>query len=1464
MLSRFISRIFIPFLFCFPLILKAQTPETVILCSNSNYMVSNALSGVVYDPGGPDWPYSDNEYCQLLLDPGCAASVVFYLPELHTEPCCDFLAIYDADNPGGLPLAEFRGDVYDQTFELPYYRLLVVWYTDGSVISSGFQLNWEVTPTTSVTPDLHLTVSDTTPAFHETIQFSADAGGVPSVYFWDFGDSTTASGVNPTHQYTQPGAYTVQCIATGCEMQSDTATLELMVQPPSVVQINPDTLVASGACSGSTIFSFSIKNDGDGDLLFSAYLNNMPFDYTLTPNFGEIAPDSSLTIIAEIFTIGAFPTTYYAELVVLANDSAMLPVIAQVQMEVEAAPAAILNPTALDFGTIRQLEATNQYLVVYSGGCSRLILQNASVDNAAFSTDVVTGIELDPGNGYYLYVYCSPQDTGLITGNLLLETNAGNYTVPMSVFVIPSPVAVVSPETIDVAVSCGDSASVVFYLKNEGAADLTITSAPVNFPAKVLFLTPLSEYTGPQSNMAYWMAIQNPGTQFIDLPNYLQQDELRAQFNNADMVVLSYLSGFGSYTPEQIRTEIENFAARGGTVLITGTPYVGVLQTLGIFQTTNDYSNLYGEVFYPSDPQQEFVQNIDFQNNVSYENNFGLQIQDADYVPVIRQFGYDVLGYRHVGSGRVIYMAHENSQGYYQNQLIVQNIYKASLKNRLDYELPNMVPAGDSVAVTVHINTTGLWAGSHQRVIGFYTDDPQRQYIEVPVNVTVSGSGELAVPAAAVQFGVMQQFSAKTVTVVVQNIGCNTLSFNDLSFTSGDFTVLNPPASLSPWSQVTLQITFQPQSAGHYTDTLFLSSDGGNAAIALSAIVVGAPVAGVTPGSLTALMDCDQSNMYSLSLANTGTVTYQYSTTHTGPVKVATLEYGVYYDRLYNMMSTLKNQIPEAEFIPINTTDPAVLTDSLKKADILVITYIDNFDPATYISFNNPIHEFMDRGGVVLMTGTHFPDILSQMGLISGFTNFSSTTNDLVVNTLPSHPMSEGLQAKGPVVTYQLGAGFPESDGFIPALQLRIDQSYDTDYLSWKKEGNGFLVWWGQPFDYSDTLAERLMRNIIEWAYQPLPPGTTLVSGQSGNLPSNSTQMIQLTISGNDLPGNDYPGQIRLYGNDPVHNPLIIPVLLQISDKPCATFSAVQTNCSATVFFKDETQNALSSWYWTFGDGFESFVDQPEHTYTNEGAYTVTMVGCNAFGCDTTQQVITIGALDSPTAACALETQSTCCDAGINSFQLGSINHTSGNAAAAGYEDFSCAVGTELVAGDQYEVNITTGNQSDENVAIWIDLNDDGAFSPNEKIFSDIQYINHHGYLIVPNNAVKGKRLRLRAVAGYEILQPCGSINNGQAEDYYVIVKQAVGTEESTTFSDAAISPNPSASGSRLTFSIPNSESAILTVINTAGQVVESRTMELQAGAQQIELTHRTAGVYSVRLQTSGSTLVRNWVCLER
>jgi PKD repeat protein len=86
---------------------------------------------------------------------------------------------------------------------------------------------------------------------------------------------------------------------------------------------------------------------------------------------------------------------------------------------------------------------------------------------------------------------------------------------------------------------------------------------------------------------------------------------------------------------------------------------------------------------------------------------------------------------------------------------------------------------------------------------------------------------------------------------------------------------------------------------------------------------------------------------------------------------------------------------------------------------------------------------------------------------------------------------------------------------------------------------------------------------------------------------------------------------------------------------PIAEFSASPTNsCDGVVQFTDESSYP-ESWNWDFGDGNTSTAQNPLHTYSSDGTYTVTLTVSNAHGADDTTRTdyITINMPDAPVIA---------------------------------------------------------------------------------------------------------------------------------------------------------------------------------------------------------------------------------------
>jgi len=78
---------------------------------------------------------------------------------------------------------------------------------------------------------------------------------------------------------------------------------------------------------------------------------------------------------------------------------------------------------------------------------------------------------------------------------------------------------------------------------------------------------------------------------------------------------------------------------------------------------------------------------------------------------------------------------------------------------------------------------------------------------------------------------------------------------------------------------------------------------------------------------------------------------------------------------------------------------------------------------------------------------------------------------------------------------------------------------------------------------------------------------------------------------------------------------------ITVNPRPVSDFSApITSRCEPplTVNFQDLSTGTPISWQWDFGDGNTSTLQNPSHTYTSYGSFTVTLITTNGFGCTDT------------------------------------------------------------------------------------------------------------------------------------------------------------------------------------------------------------------------------------------------------
>lgn len=124
----------------------------------------------------------------------------------------------------------------------------------------------------------------------------------------------------------------------------------------------------------------------------------------------------------------------------------------------------------------------------------------------------------------------------------------------------------------------------------------------------------------------------------------------------------------------------------------------------------------------------------------------------------------------------------------------------------------------------------------------------------------------------------------------------------------------------------------------------------------------------------------------------------------------------------------------------------------------------------------------------------------------------------------------------------------------------------------------------------------------------------------------------------------------------------------------------------------------------------------------------------------------------------------------IDTVAVNQVAHVAGN--NGGYANHTSVV-FEVLKGEVAEIRLTPGFSQGgymEHWAVWIDTNNDGVFSPSEKVFSGVSNASIRGEFIIPLDAVEG-RVRMRVAMRWDgAPEACGDFMWGEVNDYSISI----------------------------------------------------------------------------------------------
>jgi PKD repeat protein len=913
---------------------------------------------------------------------------------------------------------------------------------------------------------------------------------------------------------------------------------------------------------------------------------------------------------------------------------------------VQGAPDLSASTNVINFGSITQFTTSRDSFIIDNLGCDSLRITNVLSSNSDFSVSTNQAV-IAPRTSLTFYVDFNPTVIGSYSDSIRIINNDADEVIYFNGNSSGAPALVVSPKTYaDTTYNCVDSIIVPIKVKNPGGSTLNANFGNVaNSSLDSMLSNLLRNHTNITSQ----------------IPNlYLFRDGLTGNSisdGGGDM----YDGGNFLNTNLQTAIPYTNNAVLNSTAFgLSGEDYF-TCKTPGLFVMVADLDNVSqfritgnlgadgsGQVAanvinmtHNGVPYVGFTKSVHAAGDPSINHLIIVEQSVGATRTHLTTTGLEDHRINNLSSAnRIYYLLYSN--GYSSVPLsstVNQSIMTAFLDEigkGGDFEVsftPSSasVPAGDSVTVNAKIVIRNQATGWYDASSFVTSNDPLLPLDSINFDIYVSASPQINFAASCLNFGSQFINTTTTDSLLTWNTGCDTLNISAVVPLSGNFSTNQSNLRLAPGDSVYLRVTYNPTTIGNHNSFIRVFNNDVDSTICLNAISTPAPIASVTPSTLTATVNfCDTIDQ-TLNISNLGGGLLRYSFGSTanssGNLEVLATTLGADMGTEYpNTIAAINSSFTNYNLTTFNTVnsfgslDSNLFKQQLVGKDVVLIPELENSAPA-YSTIYPALRRFVNNGGTVLFFGSggSNANVIFNSGLFNG--SFLNNQNSGTVTVdQPSHPLldSTTLPFFAASATFYYNILNPDT-----SLVMSIS---GNPVIVTRNQGLGKVALIG--FDYFATNSDitRVAGNAMRWAGSSgrLAPWIRIDRSEDSLSASNS-HAVRVTFDASNLSAGLHTSDITIFTNDPLNPTITIPCSLTVLNTPCADFTFTKANnCTRTVSFSDNSSNGPNLFSWDFGDGNTSSMRNPSHTYQTAGTYTVTFIASNATSSDTAIRTVNI------------------------------------------------------------------------------------------------------------------------------------------------------------------------------------------------------------------------------------------------